>query len=719
MHLLDNSVLDMIEYKWIHILRPLCGGILLKITDPGELQKRFELIKNEWNIEKNYKLPQEYSRGSNKRVWWKCKEGHEWQAVISNRVSGDGCPYCSGRKPIIGKTDIPTLMPHLADEWDYEKNDIAITEYTVHSNAKIFWKCKKGHEWKTMINGRARGAGCPYCAGNKPIQGENDFATVCVNLLKEWNYKRNIKNPSEISSFSGLKVWWKCDKGHEWEARISDRRKGNGCPYCSGKKPIAGETDLKSQRPDLAAEWNEEKNGELTAEDVTVSAGKMVWWKCKEGHEWKARIYSRNYGRGCPYCAGQRVIVGQNDILSQNPSIAEEWDYERNNGLRPEDVCISSNKPVYWKCIYGHSWFVSPNSRGDGGCPKCSAELRTSFPEQAIWHYCNVIFEDVLSRAHLDNGMEVDIFIKGKNIAIEYDGVYYHSSEASAEREARKNAYCKQNGIELYHIREVYGNKADTQNYLYRDLKNRQGLNDVITRLMTKLGVFDADIDVNRDRMTIFQQYKSPMKKLGDIPNEDILDEWDYEKNGQMSPQMFSKASHAKFWWRCSEGHSYQAAMQKRTDSECPTGCPYCAGKKVLAGYNDLASQRKDIAEQWDYDKNETTPDMFTVSSGVSVWWKCSLGHSWQTRIVKRSAGQGCPYCSGQKVLSGFNDLVTRCKEIADEWNYEKNGDLLPTEVMKGTNKLVWWKCKEGHEWQAMINKRTSRMSKCPVCRKG
>lgn len=687
------------------------------------LKNAKEKYLKQWDEELNLAIsPDEISYGSTKKVYWICEKGHRWFSSVNARTSKgeSNCPYCSGKRVWRGFNDLETLHPKIALEWDYDKNNAKPSDFLSGSNKKVGWICLKGHHYEAKINDRtkAKGTGCPYCSGNKPIEGENDFATVCVDLVKEWDYEKNIIQPSDISAGSGRKVWWKCKEGHKWQACVSDRRRGNGCPYCAGKIPIIGKTDLKSQRPDLAAEWHVEKNGKLTAENVTVSAGRKVWWKCKEGHEWQAKIYSRNYGTGCPYCAGQRVIVGENDILSQNPVLAEEWDYEKNKGLCPEDVCISSGKPVYWKCIYGHSWYVSPNSRAKTGCPKCASELSTSFPEQAIWYYCNKHFDDVVNRERLDNGMELDIFIKSKNIAIEYDGIYYHSSEKSEERERRKNHYCKERNIVLFHICEVYGNKSDTPICLYRNLRNKQGLDQVISRLMQILGVFDADIDTNRDKMTIFQQYKAPLKKLGTIPNEKILDEWDYGKNGELSPLMFSKASHTKFWWRCSEGHSYQASMQKRTAIQNATGCPYCAGKKVLAGYNDLGSQRKDIAEQWDFDKNESTPDMYTVGSGVIVWWKCSLGHSWQASIWKRSAGQGCPYCGGKKVLSGFNDLSTRCKEIAEEWNYERNGDLLPTDVMRGSNKRVWWKCKQGHEWEEMINTRTSKKSKCPICKK-
>ena len=74
-----------------------------------------------------------------------------------------------------------------------------------------------------------------------------------------------------------------------------------------------------------------------------------------------------------------------------------------------------------------------------------------------------------------------------------------------------------------------------------------------------------------------------------------------------------------------------------------------------------------------------------------------------------------CPYCSNKKVLRGYNDLETTNPVLAKEWNYEKNGDLLPTQLVAGSNKKVWWKCSEAHEWQAVINNRNNG-SACPCC---
>ena len=112
-------------------------------------------------------------------------------------------------------------------------------------------------------------------------------------LSHQWNYQKNQgKNPNDYTAMSGKKVWWICDKGHEWESRISDRMRGNGCPYCSGKRPILGETDLKSKFPDLVKEWNYNKNNTLP-EEYCLHSGKKVWWKCLNGHEWQATIDSR------------------------------------------------------------------------------------------------------------------------------------------------------------------------------------------------------------------------------------------------------------------------------------------------------------------------------------------------------------------------------------------------------------------------------------------
>ena len=127
--------------------------------------------------------------------------------------------------------------------------------------------------------------------------------TVNPTLAKEWNFEKNgDSKPENFTANSGEKVWWKCSKGHEWEATIDSRNRGAGCPYCSGRYAIRGETDLKTLNPTLAKEWNYEKNGDLKPENFTANSRKRVWWKCNKGHEWQAVIAKRNNGNNCPIC---------------------------------------------------------------------------------------------------------------------------------------------------------------------------------------------------------------------------------------------------------------------------------------------------------------------------------------------------------------------------------------------------------------------------------
>ena len=127
----------------------------------------------------------------------------------------------------------------------------------------------------------------------------------------------------------------------------------------------------------LVAEWNYEKNGALKPEDFTVSSHKNIWWKCSKGHEWQALIANRNRGTGCPYCSRRRVFKGFNDLQTLNPTLASEWNYEKNGGLRPENFAAKSNKKVWWECSEGHEWQALIANRTFGtGCPYCSGRKK-------------------------------------------------------------------------------------------------------------------------------------------------------------------------------------------------------------------------------------------------------------------------------------------------------------------------------------------------------
>ena len=128
-----------------------------------------------------------------------------------------------------------------------------------------------------------------------------------AQLMSEWNWERNTDfDPSQLTLGSNKKVWWKCQKGHEWQATIGSRNGGRGCPCCSGRSVIKGVNDLQTVNPTLAREWHYEKNNGLTPTDVMPNSDKKVWWVCGKGHEWQASIGSRNRGNGCPFCHSEQ-----------------------------------------------------------------------------------------------------------------------------------------------------------------------------------------------------------------------------------------------------------------------------------------------------------------------------------------------------------------------------------------------------------------------------
>ena len=540
---------------------------------------------------------------------------------------------------------------------------------------------------------------------------EKKYVSNNALLMAEWHWEKNSDvTPSQLTLGSKMKVWWRCARGHEWQARTAHRNNGSGCPYCSGLYVIKGETDLQTMNPTVAEEWNRKRNGTLIPEDFSASSGKLVWWKCKSGHEWQATINNRSKGKGCPYCANKKLLSGYNDLQSMNPMLAKEWLYEKNNGLTPMDVTASSDKKVWWRCSKGHEWQAVIGSRNRGiGCPVCKSERNTSLPEYILIYYLEKCGLEAI-HSHKNQGYELDVYIPSKQIAIEYDGYYWHRDKT--RKDIEKNLRCIRDGIKLFRIREGLPPLNDSSvDYVIQ--KDQKDLSRILEMLLFEVCGIKVDVDLKRDIIAI-ENLREHTEKANSIlrSNPEIACEWNYEKNGNLQPEYFLANSHKGVWWKCSKGHEWQATIDSRSRGN---GCPYCSGRYAVKGENDLQTMNPTLAKEWNYIKNDANmPDMFTANSGEKVWWKCSEGHEWQASIHSRNSGVGCPYCAGKKVLEGYNDLQTLNPALSKEWNYEKNSDS-PNSFTVNSGKKVWWKCKEGHEWQATIASR-NRGHSCPYC---
>jgi len=201
-----------------------------------------------------------------------------------------------------------------------------------------------------------------------------------AELAGEWDAEKNGELSSACLSYgSKKKVWWRCAKGHVWQARILSRVDGAGCPVCTGKAVAPGENDMASLFPQLAAEWHPTKNGALRPEEVLPFSNRKVSWLCAKGHEWESSIAHRTkHSSGCPYCTNKKVLAGFNDLATLQREVAEQWHPTLNGALTPEMITPGSAKKVWWQCSEGHVWQAHVFSRTGAdkcGCPVCAGKV--------------------------------------------------------------------------------------------------------------------------------------------------------------------------------------------------------------------------------------------------------------------------------------------------------------------------------------------------------
>jgi DNA-directed RNA polymerase subunit RPC12/RpoP len=356
----------------------------------NDLATLFPQLATEWNYAKNSPItPKEIVAGTNKKYWWTCPLGHEYEASVHQRSSRkSGCPYCSNQFLLKGFNDLQTTNPDLAAQWHKSKNaNKKATDVIEGTNTKYWWQCSLGHEWMQSPKIRSGGNGCPFCAHQKLWTGFNDLKTVNPKLAAQWNTAKNGIEPSGIMTGAKFLAWWKCDQGHEWQSQLRGRKDGN-CSICLNRTLLEGFNDLETKKPELAKQWHPLKNGNLLPSQIVFnSRGRKCWWVCNEGHEWEATLASRNLGNGCPVCSRQLLVAGVNDMATTNPEMAATFDFERNSPITPDQIMAGTAKSFWWKCDQGHSWKAASNSRFYGrGCPTC-AEYGFKPDRPAIFYF--------------------------------------------------------------------------------------------------------------------------------------------------------------------------------------------------------------------------------------------------------------------------------------------------------------------------------------------
>lgn len=486
----------------------------------------------------------------------------------------------------------------------------------------------------------------------------------------------------------------------------------------SKNRVLPGVNDLLTTHPKIAAEWHPTKNGSLKPSDVARSTHKKVWWLGKCGHEWEAEISHKTNGHNCPYCTSKKVLKGYNDLQTKNPTLAKEWNYERNKGLTPEDVMPNSRKKVWWKCSKGHEWDAAISSRTRGcNCPYCSGkkvlpgynDLMTKNPKLATEWHPTKNGELTPEMITLKSGKKVWWQCRRGH---EWQACIAHRANGSNCPHCSKNGTSITELTLLYYIRKHVPFEAI---HKYHNL----GFELDIYIPECKVGIeYDGAFyhkntkkDLIKNKKCFENNIKLYRIREDGLPNlnDSSIDYFYNYKNDKAFSKIISKLlsdiSGAKININVTEDFADINDFIKYAEIK-----------------NSLAKTHPDIAKEWHPTKNGSlTPEMVSAGSIQKIWWKCELGHEWQTTVNQRTSNKtGCPYCLGQKVWSVFNDLVTTHPAVASHWHPDKNGDLSPYKISAGSARKVEWKCNHcGHEYSRVINAQTTSkyIVRCPHCK--
>jgi rubrerythrin len=338
--------------------------------------------------------------------------------------------------------------------------------------------------------------------------------------------------------------------------------------------------------------------------------------------------------------------------------------------------------------------------------------------------------------------MELDIFIPSNRLGTEYDGVHWHKTEKEHAREIQKYEICKSHNITLHRVKEknVEWNDVADGIYFINNRRDKKELTQVIQAIVNSIdpevniwtrknpfkSMSDTIVDLERDTNEI-RSYLIPIPySISDL-RPDLVEDWDYEKNGTLRPEMFGIHSNETVWWKCHVcGHSWKTMINHRGGKR-NSGCPECSkikrGKAFTKGVvlerGSLAETNPELAKEWHPTKNgDLKPEDITEGRFKPVWWLCpKCGYEWEASPNNRKKGIGCPCCSGRVPMPGVNDLATVMPELLKEWDYEKN-KVGPENYLPKSGKKVWWKCQTcGHEWKTVISNRSNGHG-CPKCRK-
>ncbi len=377
---------------------PYCSG--RKATSTNNLKVLFPNIAKEWHPTKNGDLkPEEFAPRSNKKAWWLCPKGHEYFSVITSRAVGTGCTYCANLKTS-PTNNLKINFPEIAKEWHPTKNgDLKPEDVVKHTGRKVWWLCKKGHEWKAAIHSRSSaGRGCPKCT-NQSSKPELRILSELETLFKKVQSRFKYSKVEIDIYIKDINVGIEYDGAHFHKSKSLDEKKNEFFKNKLKKlirirvKPLEKITDY-----DVIVEKKDLTKNDLNKiiNSISIFCDDNKKQTLKKYLENKSFVNEEAYKKYLSYFPAP---IPSKSLKILNPKVSKEWHYEKNYPLTPESFTLSSGTKVWWLCPKGHEYQTTIAHRTEKtaptGCPYCAGQkvgkennLKFLFPEIAKeWHY--------------------------------------------------------------------------------------------------------------------------------------------------------------------------------------------------------------------------------------------------------------------------------------------------------------------------------------------
>ncbi len=266
---------------------------------------------------------------------------------------------------------------------------------------------------------------------------------------------------------SKVKTGWRCEKGHEWQARYGHIKHGAGCPVCAGNS-----RKVPRDYHALATE-----RGFVWLGPKVQNNGAKTKWRCSKGHEWWAIYSNIQRGKGCPVCANCAPRT-PGDYHSLAAERGFQW-------LGPKVTSVGTK--TKWRCSEGHEWWTKYGHIQQGsGCPTCNESRGEAVVASALDALSIDYRRQVRLRGCRNERLlpfDFSFTFRGLSFLIEYDGQqhfepvgHFGGDEALETRQLHdqiKNEFAAKHGFALIRIPYTVEN---IQTYLIQAIADACGI---------------------------------------------------------------------------------------------------------------------------------------------------------------------------------------------------------------------------------------------------